>query len=474
MIKFGTSGFRGIVADNFTKENIQKVAYGFVKYLQENGFEETEIVIGYDNRFLGVNFAKWFAEVVCAYGVTVNFYTCSVPSNLISYSCKKYDFGVMFTASHNPHFYNGIKIFLSGARECDDTVAKAIEKFANEVDYESIISTSYENAIKENYLFETENIRDYCNSILNLIDVDLIRRSNLKILLNPMNGSSRDCLEKIFNELEVDYAFINDKVDPYFRHILPAPYRNNLLEECKKTKEEGYDACFNLDGDGDRFACIDKSGRYLDCNYIMPIIYYYYVTVKGYKGSLAKNYSMSNLNKLLCKYLGTKCYEVKVGFKNIALKLLETDAFLGGEPNGVAFIENILSKDGVYASAILTEIMAYFNKSIVEILEDIQQLLYFPQEIYEYAYNITAEKKQEIIHKVFEEKQLPKVEGKKAIDINYDDGLKITYENDYWASIRLSGTESAVRIFVEFKDKAECDTVTKAFEDFLDVHVRQQ
>ena len=474
MIKFGTSGFRGIIADNFTKENVQKVAYGFVKYLEQNELDNIEISVGYDNRFLSKDFAKWFSEVVCAYGVKVNFYTCSVPSSLICYNCKKYDFGVMITSSHNPYYYNGIKLFIDGGKDCDENTCSVIEKFANIVEYEDICSLSYDDAIKSELLFETENIRDYCNSLLNLVDVDLIRESKLKVLINTMNGSSYDCMQKIFNELEIDYCFINNELDPYFRNILPAPYIQNLKEETKIVLKNNFDICFCLDGDGDRFACIDKSGKYLDCNYILPIMYKYYLEVKGYKGDLVKNNAMSNLSKLLCKYLGTKCYEASVGFKNIGKILSTTDAFIGGESNGIAFKDNICSKDGIFVSLLLTEIMAFYNKSIGELVTDLQKLLYFPQEVYEYAYPITKEKKDELYKLIYEDKKLFKLDNRKIEEISYKDGLKITYEKDYWCCVRFSGTENVIRIFVEFENKEKCDEATKTVEKFLNVHDRQQ
>lgn len=474
MIKFGTSGFRGIIADNFTKENVQKVAYGFVKYIETKELENVEISVGFDNRFLSKNFAIWFSEVVCAYGVKVNFYTCSVPSSLICYNCKKYDFGIMITSSHNPYYYNGIKLFIDGGKDCDDETSNIIEKYANLVNHEEISTINYYDAINEELLFETENIKDYCNSLLSFVDIELIRKSNLKVLINTMNGSSYSCMQKLFNELDIDYCFINNEIDPYFRNMLPAPYIQNLKEETKIVLKEGFDICFCLDGDGDRFACIDKSGKYLDCNYILPIIYRYCLQVKGYKGGLVKNHALSNLSKLLCKYLNTKCYEAKVGFKNIAKMLSDTDAFIGGESNGIAFKDNIYSKDGLFVSLILTEIMAFYNKSVGELLKELQNTLYFPQEVYEYAYPITKEKKEELYNKIFVNKELFKLSNRKIEEISYADGFKITYDKDYWACIRFSGTENVIRIFVEFENKEKCDEATKVIEKFLDVYERQQ
>jgi phosphomannomutase len=473
MIKFGTSGFRGIIGDNFTKENVSRVAAALLQVIKEDKIKSPKIVIGYDNRFMSKEYSQWIGEVVCT-EASVEIFTESVPSPTIAWLTKKFNFGVMLTASHNPYIYNGIKIFLHGAKDCDDVFSKRLEKIANELDVNKINYIDYANAIKINKIKETNDYQTYCESILTHFNVSKIEKSNIKVLANCMHGNSVNCLNYLFKRLKLkDYKLQNDNIDPYFEYKLPAPYVYNLTQQAKDIVSGGYDIGFAFDGDSDRFTLISSNGNIYDCNYVISVLYYYLVSERKFKGSVVKNIALSNLVKKVSDKFGYKCYDTKNGFKNIAPYLEGTDAFIGAESNGIAFRDHILSKDGIFVAVAMLELLIVMKKPFHEILNDLQNEFNFKSTNLEFAYPISEGKKEEIINLLFKKKCYPNLKNRVIESINDEEGLKLNYENDYWGMIRFSGCEPVVRIFAEMKDEEECNKLFACYEKFLGISERQ-
>ena len=339
MIKFGTSGFRGIINENFNEENITRIIFALTEIIKKDKIKNPKIIIGFDNRKMGKETACLVADILSGKNIEVILYTKSVISPLISYMTKTKDFGkinygIMITASHNPSEYNGIKIFLDSGREADDDFYKPLEEIANSVDYNKIRNLKEK---KDNTLIKTTtDINSYCKNIIKFVDKDNIKKRNLKVLFNAMNGSSVDFIHKISNELEMkNCGILNANPDYNFGGKIPAPYKHNLTKQSKLVKGK-YDLGIALDGDGDRISIIDSNGKFYDGNFILPILYDFLLK-KGFKGSVVKNTALSNLIKFIAEDYNYKCYDAKVGFKNIGKILEDTDAFLGGETNVIAF-----------------------------------------------------------------------------------------------------------------------------------------
>lgn len=469
MIKFGTSGFRGIFADNFTKENVQKVAYAITKVYPN---KKDVVTMGYDNRFMGQHFAIWMAEVFAAYGYKINFYNVSVPSTLVAYHTKNKDFGVHLTASHNPYYYNGIKIFMRGARETTSDINQKLEEISNSVDMADVKTKDFNQAVAEKQIKLTQNIKPYCNSILRFINLDKLKNNNLKVLFNNMNGSSSQCAKYILEKMGVEYKIHRANVDPYFQHKIPAPYVHNLSDQTKILKAEKFDIGVAVDGDGDRVTFIDSDGTPYDCNYMSAVVYYYLLEYKN-KGNAVKNCALSELIPLLAKKYNCKTFDAKVGFKNIA-DIMQKDkkSIIGIETNGMALKGHILHKDGLLNLALIVEILAVMQKNIKQILNHIKKITNYPCHEMEFAYPITDAKKAEINKLVFEDKKTPKTPNQIKFT-SYADGAKFVFENGYWGVIRFSGNENVVRIFSEMQDKKTCAEYIKIYEDFIGVKERQ-
>lgn len=472
MIKFGTSGFRAVLAEDYTKENVQKIAMALCKIIKEDKIKKPKIVVGFDNRFMGYKFGIWTCEVLGKYA-DILFHTKPTTTPIISFETKDADFGIMLTASHNPYFYNGVKVFLRGGRDCDDEFAKRVEKIANQ---KSLIveKDSYENLIKKKKIVENNDFLPYCKSALSFVDLKKIKKSGIRVLANCMHGSSIETVRYLLDALKIDYEIMNDTIDPYFEGKLPAPYKNYLEEQAKRVVKEKFDIGVAFDGDGDRFSIVSSSGKYYDCNFVGAVIYYYLKKYKNYGGGITKNYAITSLYFKIAKMFGEKVYETKVGFKNVAKSLLTTDSFMGVESNGVAFQPHSLIKDGPLTALLLIDALCTIGKSFDDILKEIQTSLDYKSQIVEYNYTLSDEQKKYINNLVFKNKSLPEIKGYKVVDIDFEDGCKVIYENDYFVLIRFSGTEPVIRVYAEMKDMAECDKIAGIYEKFLKLKSRQQ
>lgn len=457
MVKFGTSGFRGIIGETFTKENIQKLAFALKKINEKLNFKKA--TIGFDNRFMSPTFAKWFLEAFYSKNVEINFFSQSVPSPLISFESKN-SIGIMITASHNPYEYNGIKIFIN-QREIDNETAKELENLINTENVE-IFTTNFFEIEKQNNFHYTKNIDNYCDNILKLIDKNKIDRK-LKVCYNNMHGSAIACVKNIFDKLELKCTILNENVDPYFSYRLPCPYKENLSEQVNFMLENNFDIGFAVDGDGDRFCAIDKNGKLFDCNYIMAILYYYLLKNKNYSGDIILDVATTSLIKKVAKHFGYNAIYSLHGFKNIGENILKNNAFMGGESNGIAFKKHLLSKDGVVLIPLILEIISETKLGLTEIVNKLEKELNFTSFIIEQNFTISENEKQELYEKIFVNKFVPNL-SEKIVEVSYFDGLKIMFENDYWVCVRFSGNEPVLRIFIEESSKEKAN---KTLEELI-------
>lgn len=473
MIKFGTSGFRGIIGENFTKENVQRVAYALGSWLKEKKLTNNEVYIGFDNRFMGEFFAKYFSEVLVNFGVKIKFFAKSVPCTLIAYMAKELDMGIVITASHNPYYYNGIKVFLSGGKEPTEAFTNKVEGVANLVSLNDIKCSNFDESVKNGKIEIIDDISKYCENIVSLCDKTIFNTSKKKVLFNVMHGSTLNVLENILKELKLKkYKIINSNIDITFENKLPAPSQSNLFYQTQMLLKEKFDLGIAFDGDGDRVSFIDKNGKYYDCNYVFCLIYYYYINYKGIKKDVVVNTAFTRLLTKIANFYELKVYEVKVGFKNIAKVIEENNILLGAETNGICFSNNILHKDGILGALILIEALTKLNMTISEFLDKIMEELDYKCVTKEYAYEITDKEKSRINKLIFLDKKLPVI-NKKLESYSYFDGLKLNYDKGYWAVIRFSGNENVVRIFAEMENENASENTVKLLEKFIGIEKRQ-
>lgn len=467
MIKFGTGGWRAIIGDEFTKENIRLLAKAMCDKMKAEGVAD-KMVIGYDRRFLSKEAMQWAAEVFAAEGITALLVNKSSPTPLIMFYTMKYNlpYGMMVTASHNPAIYNGIKVFTKGGRDADEQQTADIERYVAKLQPDDVKGMEYDKALALGLIQEIYPLNEYLDNIIAAVDMQAIRDAGLRVALDPMYGVSETSLKTILLTARCDMHTIHDRHDTLFGGKLPAPTATTLrgLQTC--VLDNNCDIGIATDGDADRIGVIDDTGRFLHPNDILVLLYYYLVKFKGWHGPVVRNLATTHMLDKVAERFGEKCYEVPVGFKYISAKMTETDAIIGGESSGGLTVKgHINGKDGVYAAALLVEMIAVTGKKLSRIYKDIEAecgSIFMEERDYKFS----REKKAEMQQMLMQDKKLPELPF--AIrQVSYMDGCKVYFENGGWVVARFSGTEPLLRIFCEMPTVKEAKTVSEIYEDFL-------
>lgn len=468
MIKFGTGGWRAVIGDEFTKANIQLLAKAMCNKMKAEGVTEKGIVIGYDRRFLAKEAMQWAAQVFAAEGIKAFLVNKSSPTPLVMFYVMKHEFayGMMVTASHNPSIYNGIKVFTAGGRDADEIQTAEIEKYISEIKSGEVKEMDYAQGIAKGLIEEIYPLNEYLDNIIAAVNVDAIRKANLKVAIDPMYGVSETSLTTILHTARCEVISIHDRHDTLFGGKLPSPSASTLRALQNTVLDNKCDIGLATDGDADRIGVIDDTGRFLHPNDILVLLYYYLVKFKGWKGPVVRNICTTHMLDKVAESFGEKCYEVPVGFKHISAKMNEMDAVIGGESSGGLTVRgHIKGKDGVYAAALLVEMIAVAGKKLSEIYKDIEAecgSIFMDERDYKF----TQEMKEKIFRVLMEEKQLPELPAE--IDhVSYLDGSKVYFKNGGWVVARFSGTEPLLRIFCEMPTMDEAKKICNLYEQFL-------
>ncbi|EKO3557462.1 phosphoglucomutase/phosphomannomutase family protein [Vibrio metschnikovii] len=468
MIQFGTGGWRAFIGEEFTKDNVRIVAQALANIIQQEQVAEQGFVIGYDRRFLSDKAGRWFAEVLAGNGIVVSFINKFVPTPVVMFQAKVMDcaYSACITASHNPADYNGIKVFIRGGRDADEIITKKIEQQTARLTLSDIRSLDFEQAIAEQLIININPMNDFVDSIINLIDIDAIRKANLRVLIDPMFGVAKNALQTVLINGRCDVDVINDGKNPDFGGLMPSPSAATLYRLQHLVKNEGYDIGIGTDGDADRLGIIDEKGHFIHPNEVLMLLYYYLLEYKGWKGSVVRNIATTHLLDKIAADHGEQCFEVPVGFKHISSQMEAADALIGGESSGGLTIRgHIKGKDGVFASSLLVEMLSVTGKKLSELLEEIYGR-------YGYAYTaegdckFSQQQKASLYNKLYVEKQLPDFDDE-IEKVSYEDGAKVYFSNGGWIIARFSGTEPLLRIFAEMADKPTAERLVDQMKAFL-------
>ena len=468
-IKFGTGGWRAVIGDDFTSENVRRVAAGVLKLMQTQKKTDKPVVIGYDRRFLSENAAKWVAEVLAAGGIKIWFLNRSAPTPFVMHTVmvEGFDFGIEITASHNPSNYNGIKLIIGEGRDADVETTQELEKFIAEADETEYID--FDKAVEDGIITYLKNpFNKFIDDILAQLDLKALRERGLRVLFDPMHGSGVYPLMAIFYTVRCTIDTQNISKDAYFGGKMPAPTEKTLSALRENVVNGGYDLGIALDGDGDRLGIIDSNGRYINANEILCMLYYYLVKYKGWKGGVVRNLATTHMLDKIAESFGEKCYEVPVGFKYISAKIDEVDAVLGGESSGGLTVRgHIHGKDSVYAASLFAEMVSAIGKTPTELIEELEHT-YGKFVMVEDNLRFAPEYKKVIHDIVFEQKKLPEF-SVKVKKVSYEDGCKVYFEDDSFVICRFSGTEPLLRIFAESSNGATAAQYIKDFKEFLGI-----
>ena len=470
MIKFGTGGWRAVIGDEFTRENIQILSRAICDKMKEEKVEKEGIVLGYDRRFLSKEAMQWAAQVFAKEGIKACLINKSAPTPLVMFYVmkNKFHYGMMITASHNPATYNGIKVFTYGGRDADEVQTAEIEKYIDEVTDIPVEDMRYEEGIEKGLIEEIYPLNEYLDSIIDTVDIEKVKMCGLRIALDPMYGVSETSLKTILMTARCEVETIHERHDTLFGGKLPAPTAETLRTLQNYVLDRKCNLGIATDGDADRIGVIDDMGNFLHPNDILVLLYYYLVKYKGWHGPAVRNICTTHLLDRVAESFGEKCYEVPVGFKHISAKMFATDAVIGGESSGgMAVRGHIKGKDGIYASALLVEMIAVTGMKLSQIMETIRKE-YGGMALEERDYRFSPKKKEEIQKQLLEDKMLPQIPYE-VEKISYLDGLKIYLKDGGWISVRFSGKEPLLRIFCEMKENKDAAAFCEVFEKYLEL-----
>lgn len=468
-VAFGTGGWRAIIGDEFTRANVELVCAALGRQMHQEGVAAKGLVIGYDRRFLSDEAAKWAAECFAGMQIPVRVITGQSPTPLIMFTVKRDElpYGMAITASHNPALYNGIKVFTAGGRDADEATTQRLEEQMLQVDQAELPTSrlAYERAMAAGLVTEISPFNDYIDSILSQVDDGIIRSAHLKVALDPMFGVSRTSLQTILLTSRCEVEVIHDRHDTLFGGRLPSPSSHTLNALTDYVLEHHCDLGIATDGDADRLGIIDDRGQFLHPNQLLVLLYYYLLNSKGWKGPVVRNVATTTLLDEVAERFGEQCFEVPVGFKHISSKMAETGAIIGGESSGGLTVRgHIAGKDGIYAAALLVEMIASAGKPLSEIYSDITSE-FSPHYMAELDIAFDPERKAELIQTLFEDKQIPEFAWP-VVSRSYLDGCKL-YFDEGWIIVRFSGTEPVLRIFCEMPTEAEAKRGCAQFRHFL-------
>ena len=470
MIKFGTGGWRAIIADGFTKENIRLLTAGLCQLMLREGHAGATICLGYDRRFLSKESMFWAAEVLAGYGFRPYVINRSAPTPLIMFTVKNWalPYGLAITASHNPAIYNGIKIFTAGGRDADQSVTKKIEAEIAQLRAEDVRSIPYDRARAEGIVTEGYPFNEYIDSILERIDVEAIKRARLRIAFDPMYGVSHGSLRTILMTCRCDVDVIHENHDTLFGGKMPAPEEESLKYLAGYTVENHCHMGIATDGDADRLGVIDENGHYLHANTLVVLLYYYFLKYRGWMGPCVRNNSTTHLLDRVAASFGQQCHEVPVGFKHVSAKMQETGAIIGGESSGgMAVRGHIPGKDGIYAAALLVEMLAVTGKSVSELYREIVET-YGELSYEEASVPFEPERKRPLRERVYVNRELP--EFPLPIEsVDFTDGCKIRFFDGSWVICRFSGTEPLLRLAAEGNSADQARGYVRAWKEFLEI-----
>jgi len=433
MIKFGTDGWRARIAEDFTFDNVRLVAQALVNYLKKNKLDKAGLAVGYDNRFQSEDFARAAAEICALNGIKTYLSSASLPSPALSYYIKtnQLNAGIMITASHNPYEWNGFKIKEAWGGSARPEVTRAVEEELKEP-----VPASRDGSIE---MFNPKP--DYLKHISSFVDLDLIKKSGIKAVIDPMHGSAAGYLKDL-----IEIEEIRGWRDPLFGGINPEPIPINLEELTSYMKEQYLRYPDNLliglalDGDGDRIGGVDPTGTYLSSHNLFSLLLYHLVENKKMTGKVVKTFNISRLVEKQAQKYKLPLAETPIGFKFIADLMLKEKVLIGGEESGgIGILGNIPERDGCLCALLLLELMAMKKMTLKQILDQIMEELGY---YYYDRVDLHTEKKAiGAPPKLFAGQEVMKVETL--------DGTKLNFADESWILFRPSGTEPLLRIYAE-------------------------
>lgn len=459
-IKFGTSGWRAIIADEFTVANVRRAASGIAAYLSSRKPSGARVIVGRDPRYMGERFVEVVAEVLAAAGIQPLISTEAAPTPAISYAVIRLqaDGAVNVTASHNLPEYSGLKFSTSDGAPALPEVTASIEAL---IPPESSAVSRPAKASPQ-----TIDPRPaYLARLKEIVDLPAIRSSGMKVLFDPLWGAGRHYSDDLLREAGVTVTTLHDSRDVLFGGHAPEPDGPLLQQARAEMKAMGASIGIATDGDADRFGIVDEDGTFFQPNYIIAVLFDYLVETRGWKNGVAKSVATTNMINALAEYHGVPLYETPVGFKYIGELIKQDKIAIGGEESaGLSIRHHVPEKDGILAGLLCAEAVARRNKPLGRQLNDLFGKVgsfYSQRE----NFRLTPEAQRKFTSKF--ESDPVEFAGRKVKQAVRIDGLKLVLDDGSWACYRVSGTEPVVRVYTEAKSEEDLKKLAAGAKDWI-------
>ena len=467
-ITFGTSGWRAVLGEDFTFQNVRMVCQAIVHVLKQEKIGHRGLIIGYDSRFLGEKFAKTAAEVFAGHGMSVLLCDRETPTPAISYHVLQHNLagGVNISASHNPPEYNGIKFTPEWGGPALPETTRAIEqRLLHLLHGEHVKWLPWEKAERTQMVQLFDPCPDYLAALGKHIDVDVIREADLRVVMDPLYGTSRGYLDKFLRNAGAKMAVLHYWRDPYFGGVRPEPTRETTAELQETVKQGNAHIGLATDGDADRFGVVDRDGSFIDANIVLALLVDYLATTRRWTGDVGRSVATTHLIDRVAHKHGLGVRETPVGFKYLAELLAKGEILMGGEESaGMSIQGHVPEKDGILACLLVTEMIARTKKPLRELTED----------LFARVGAVFSSRDDQTLTETMQENLL-KVQasppsdlaGKSIQQVNTLDGCKLVLEDGSWFLFRPSGTEPLVRCYAEASTRQELEALMAAGQQLL-------
>jgi phosphoglucomutase len=466
-IKFGTSGWRGIIADDFTFANARLVCQAIADYLAGEGQASRGVVIGYDTRFLSETFAATAAEVMAGNGIPCFFTSRDCPTPVVSFAIRDgmRAGGINITASHNPPEYNGIKFSPASGGPAPETVTQPIEARANELAPGDVKLLPLNQARSQGLVRDLDLRPGYFQHLRNLLDVEVLRRSGMRVVVDVLYGTGRDYLDAFLREAGVEVELLHGYRDALFGGHRPEPSAEFLGELAARIPAAKAHLGLATDADADRFGVMDSRGGYHEANEILALLLDYLIETRGWEGGVARSVATTHLIDRVAARHGRQIYETKVGFKYLGEYILKDQALMVGEESeGFSMKNHLPEKDGILADLLVAEMVARKGKDLPQLLEELFSKV---GPVYNRRVNLSLDLKTKarLLERL---KTTPARFAGLAVKQHITtDGHKFILEDGSWVCFRPSGTEPVVRFYLESSSQKVLEQLQQAGETLL-------
>ena len=462
-IKFGTDGWRAVIAEDFTFENVRYCAQGVADYLKLAKLEGRGLVIGYDTRFASEDFAAAAAEVIAGNGIKVYLTPKATPTPVLSYGvlAQKAAGGIIITASHNPGAWNGFKYKDEhGSSAPDEITAKIVEFLSKAYEAGKVSRLPLAEARKKGLVIDTDLAPVYFAQIARLVDLDRLRNSGLKLVIDPMYGAGAGYLAKALGGGATSFTEIHGQRNPLFPGLRPEPIVPNIDELAAAVKKQKAGVGLATDGDADRMGIVDEKGNFITQLQVFALLCLYLLEVRGERGPLIKTLTTTSMTYRLGELFNVPVYETAVGFKYVAPLMMEKDALIGGEESGgYGFRGHVPERDGILANLYFLDLMVQTGKSPSQLIEYLYSKV-GPHYYQRVDITFDAKKRQAIVDRVRNHAPAT-IDNVKVLKIDTTDGFRFNLADNTWLLIRFSGTEPLLRIYTETDSPGRVDRMLK-------------